>query len=279
MLKGAAKFGTKAEVKNVNSFRYIRAALEYEIGRQIEVLESGSRVVQESRLWNNAESRTYSMRSKEQAHDYRYFPEPDLVPVEPTAEILDAARSAMPELPAARAQRFERELGLPADRARLLAFRTELGDFYEQALMSDGAGLDPVALANWIPPLLERIGSDTDPAQTRVSPASLARLVQLVSARAVSQNAARDVLTALVAEGGDPATIVEREGLAPISGEGSGLAEIVAAALAADPAAAERVRTGNMKAIGPLVGYVMRETKGRADGGEVTRLIREQLGG
>jgi aspartyl-tRNA(Asn)/glutamyl-tRNA(Gln) amidotransferase subunit B len=192
--------------------------------------------------------------------------------------MLQAARTALPELPAARAERFEQELGLPSDRARLLAFRTELGDFYEQALRADGGSVDPVTLANWIPPLVERIGSDADPAQSRVTPAGLAALVQMVTSRAVSQSAARDVLRRLVEEGGDPAAIVEREGLAAIAAGDSGLEEIVAAAIEADPDAAEKVRAGNDRAIGPLVGYVMRETRGRADGGEVTRLIRERLG-
>ncbi len=167
--------------------------------------------------------------------------------------------------------------GLPAERARELAFRTELADYYEAALAADG--VDPVALANWIPALVERIGSDTDPAGTNVSPGGLATLVAMVSAREVSRDAAREVLTRLVAEGGDPREIVKREGLGAIGGEEDGLAEIVDRAIAADPAAAEKVRAGNMKAIGPLVGFVMRETKGRADGGEVTRLIRERLSG
>ena len=133
-----------------------------------------------------------------------------------------------------------------------------------------------MALANWIPQLVERIGSETDPAQSRVSAPVFAELVRLLSARTISRDAGRQVLSVLVAEGGEPAAIVEREGLAAMSGEDSGLADIVAAAIAADPDAAERVRGGNDKAIGPLVGYVMRETKGRADGGEVTRLIREK---
>jgi aspartyl-tRNA(Asn)/glutamyl-tRNA(Gln) amidotransferase subunit B len=275
---GSTELGTKTELKNMNSFRFLAHGVRAEIDRQIGLLRAGEPVLQETLHFDPRTERLTPLRSKEEAHDYRYFPEPDLVPILATAEMLEAARAALPELPAARAERFERELGLAADRARELAFRTELADYYEQALAADGADLDPVAVANWIPALVERIGSDTDPASTLVTPASLAGLVKLVTAKAVSQTAARDVLSTLVAEGGDPVAIVERDGLGALSADDSGLEQIVAAALAADPDAAEKVRAGNMKAIGPLVGYVMRETKGRADGGEVTRLIRAQLG-
>jgi aspartyl-tRNA(Asn)/glutamyl-tRNA(Gln) amidotransferase subunit B len=186
----------------------------------------------------------------------------------------------MSELPAARAERFERELELTAESAQLLAFRSELGDYFEQALL---AKADPApsaqALANWIAgDLVARLGDGEDPAESNVEPGALAALVGLVAEKKVSVGAGRQVLDKLVAEGGgDPAAIVEAEGLAAIGG-GDELAEIVAAALAANADAAERVRSGNEKAIGPIVGAVMRETKGRADGTEVTRLVHEQLG-
>jgi aspartyl-tRNA(Asn)/glutamyl-tRNA(Gln) amidotransferase subunit B len=275
---GTIPLGTKTELKNMNSFRFLAQGVKAEIERQRAILESGGAVVQETLHFDPETGRLTALRSKEEAHDYRYFPEPDLVPLEATPEMLAAARAALPELPAARAERFERELGLSAERAHEIAFKTELADFYEAALNADGGAVEPVALANWIAQLVERIGSDADPADCNVTPAALAGLVKLVSARAVSGGAAREVLTKLVESGGDPEAIVERDGLGAISAEDSGLAEIVAAALATDPVAAERVREGNAKAIGPLVGFVMRETKGRADGGEVTRLIREQLG-
>jgi len=235
-------------------------------------------VSQETLHFDPASGRITSLRSKEEAHDYRYFPEPDLVPLVVDDAMLAAARAELPELPSARADRFEETLGLPRDRARDLAFRTELGDYYEAALAAGGSDVDPIAVANWIPALVERIGSDADPASSKVSPGALAALAGMVAAKAVNQTAAREVLTMLVASGGEPAEVVEREGLGAIDAQDSGLAEIVAAAIAADPGAAEKVRGGNMKATGPLVGYVMRETKGRADGGEITRLIREQLG-
>jgi aspartyl-tRNA(Asn)/glutamyl-tRNA(Gln) amidotransferase subunit B len=273
---GTDELGTKTELKNMNSFRFLAQGVKAEIERQVALLRSGQPVLQETLHFDPGTGRISSLRSKEEAHDYRYFPEPDLVPLEATDAMLAAARAELPELPVARAERFERDLGLPAERARDLAFRRELADYYELAL--GAGGVDPVALANWIPSLVERIGSDADPAQSNVSAAALSELVTLVGERAVSRDAAREVLGLLVAEGGDPATIIEREGLGSLNAEDSDLAGVVAAAIAADSEAAEKVRGGNMKAVGPLVGYVMRETKGRADGGEINRLIREQLG-
>jgi aspartyl-tRNA(Asn)/glutamyl-tRNA(Gln) amidotransferase subunit B len=276
---GSDVLGTKTELKNMNSFRFLAQGVNAEIERQIALLEEGRPVVQETLHFDPTSGRITSLRSKEEAHDYRYFPDPDLVPVLATEEMIERARAELPELPAARAERFERDHGLSADRARELAFRAERADYFEAALAAgNGANVDPVALANWISLLVERIGADTDPASSRVSPASLATLVNMVAAKQVNRDAARDVLTRLVEEGGDPQAIVEREGLGAISAEDSGLSEVVAAAIAADPDAAEKVRAGNDKAIGPLTGYVMRETKGRADGGEVRRLILEQLG-
>jgi aspartyl-tRNA(Asn)/glutamyl-tRNA(Gln) amidotransferase subunit B len=273
---GSSQLGTKTELKNMNSFAFLERGVKAEIERQVDLLEAGERVFQETLHFDPRTGRLTPLRSKEEAHDYRYFPEPDLVPIVVDEAMRAAIEGALPELPAARAERFESELGLPGDRARELAFRTELADYFEAALAANG-GVEPVALANWIPALVERIGSDTDPAGTLVSPAGLATLVAMVSAKEVSRDAAREVLTRLVAEGGDPREIVQREGLGALGGEDSGLAEIVDRAIAADPDAAEKVRAGNMKAVGPLVGFVMRETKGRADGGEVTRLLRERL--
>jgi aspartyl-tRNA(Asn)/glutamyl-tRNA(Gln) amidotransferase subunit B len=272
---GSTELGTKTELKNMNSFRFLERGVRAEIERQIGLLQSGEAVVQETLHFDPVSGSLTPLRSKEEAHDYRYFPEPDLVPLVATEEMLEAARTALPELPADRAQRFERDLGLSSESARLLAFRTELGNYYERALAADGD--DAVALANWIPPLIERIGPDQDPAESNVSPESLAALAAMVGAKEVSRDAAREVLTILVTEGGDPRAIVEREGLGALGGEDDGLREIVDRAIASDPDAAEQVRSGNRRAIGPLVGFVMRETKGRADGGEVTRLIMERV--
>jgi aspartyl-tRNA(Asn)/glutamyl-tRNA(Gln) amidotransferase subunit B len=282
---GSQELGTKTELKNMNSFRFLERGVRAELERQVSLLRDGQSVIQETLHFDPGSGRLTPLRSKEEAHDYRYFPEPDLVPLTVDEELLAAARQAMPpELPAERAARFERELGLSAGRARELAFRAELGDYFERALGAGasvpdrGDATDPVELANWIPQLVERIGSDADPAQSKVAPESLAQLASMVRAKQVSRDAAREVLSRLVAEGGVPQAIVEREGLGALGGTEDGLADIVEAAIAADAAAAEQVRGGNQKALGPLVGYVMRETKGRADGGEVRRLILQRLG-
>ena len=279
---GSTELGTKAELKNMNSFRFLERGVKAEIERQTKLVEAGEPVLQETLHYDPATDRLTSLRSKEEAHDYRYFPEPDLVPLLVTDEIRAAAEAAIPELPAARMERFERELGLASGMARDLAFRRELADYYERALADAPPGkVTPVEVANWIPQLVERIGSGADPAESRVAAGALSALAAMVAAKEVSRDAARDVLTKLVEDGGDPAAIVESEGLGAISaddGDGNGLVAIVDAAIASDPDAAAKVKEGNMKAIGPLVGYVMRETKGRADGGEVTRLIRERVG-
>jgi aspartyl-tRNA(Asn)/glutamyl-tRNA(Gln) amidotransferase subunit B len=276
---GCTQLGTKTELKNMNSFRFLERGVRAELERQIGLLEDGGVVVQETLHFDPTSARLTSLRSKEEAHDYRYFPEPDLVPLAVSDEMREAIGARLPELPTARAQRFERELGLDPERAKELAFRRELADYYERALASADGGRDQaVAVANWIPQLVERIGSDADPADSRVEPGALATLASMVAARQVSRDAARDVLTRLVSDGGDPREVVVSEGLQAISSEdGDELQALVDSAIAADPDAAEKVRAGNMKAIGPLVGYVMRETKGRADGGEVTRLIRERV--
>jgi aspartyl-tRNA(Asn)/glutamyl-tRNA(Gln) amidotransferase subunit B len=284
---GSTELGTKTELKNMNSFRFLERGVRAEVQRQIELLESGEPVMQETlhfdpsaRPAGGGPGRLTTLRSKEEAHDYRYFPEPDLVPLLVDGEMLADARAALPELPAARAERFEREFGLPAERARELAFRRELADYFERAVQSpDGGAQTAVVIANWMPQLVERIGSDADPAESTVTPDALATLARMVAAKEISRDAGRQVLTELAQDGGEARPIVERDGLGALGdADDDQLHAIVDSAIAADPEAAAKVKAGNMKAIGPLVGYVMRETKGRADGGEVTRLIRERVG-
>jgi aspartyl-tRNA(Asn)/glutamyl-tRNA(Gln) amidotransferase subunit B len=271
---GEATLGTKTELKNMNSFRFLEQGIEAELRRQEGILRDGGEIEQETLHFDPQSKSLTSLRSKEEAHDYRYFPEPDLVPLAPTEEMLERARAAIPELPAQRAERFERDLELPADTAKLLAFRTELGDYFEEALAADSA--DARTLANWVRnELVQQLG-DTDPAQSKVTPAALAQLVGMVEGRSVSQSAAKEVLGVLVDEGGDPQKIVDERGLA-LADTGE-LESIVQRAMDADPDAVEAIRSGNQKAIGALMGAVMRETKGRADGKEVQRLIRERIG-
>jgi aspartyl-tRNA(Asn)/glutamyl-tRNA(Gln) amidotransferase subunit B len=271
---GRRELGTKTELKNMNSFRFLEKGVRAEIARQEALLRAGEDVVQETLHFDPRTEALTPLRSKEEAHDYRYFPEPDLTPVSITEEMLERARAALPELPAARAERFERDLGLSPDSARLLAWRAELGDYFETALATDG--VEPQPLANWVNELVARIEVE-DPAQSRVEPVALATLVGMVTGKQVTQNAAKQVLDQLVAEGGDPQAIVADRGLGAISG-GDTLAPIVQAALDANPGVADKLRAGNMKPMGAIVGFVMRETKGRADGGEVTRIVREKLG-
>jgi aspartyl-tRNA(Asn)/glutamyl-tRNA(Gln) amidotransferase subunit B len=273
---GSTELGTKTELKNMNSFRFLAQGVDAEIARQIAVVEGGGEVEQETLHFDPRTAAISSLRSKEQAHDYRYFPEPDLVPIAITPEMLEEARAAMPELPAARAERYETTLGLKPDRARELAFRVELGDFFEAALAADG-GAPAQVVSNWLGEVEKRLGSDADPAQTPLTPSALASLAALAEAKTVSSDSGRAVLDLLLSEGGDPAALVEREGLGAVGGDDT-LRPIVEAALAANAAAAEKIRGGNGKAIGPIIGFVMRETGGRADGGEVTRLVRELLG-
>jgi len=284
---GSDRLGVKTELKNMNSFRFIERGIRAEIARQQKILLGGGQVVQETlhfdpttRSAGGGAGAITSLRSKEEAHDYRYFPEPDLVPVAIEQHMLDTARASMSELPADRAERLQRELGLSAESAQTLAFRGELGDFFEAALAAPADPVAPVqALANWVAgELSARLpdGQD-DPSSSLVSPAALSALVGLVAAKRVSVGAGRQVLDRLIADGGEPQAIVEAEGLAAIEGSDQ-LAVLVSAAIAANADAAERVRQGNAKAIGPIVGHVMRETNGRAEGTEVSRLIHEQIG-
>ncbi|MDQ3408891.1 MAG: Asp-tRNA(Asn)/Glu-tRNA(Gln) amidotransferase subunit GatB [Actinomycetota bacterium] len=274
--EGTTELGVKTELKNMNSFRFLERGIRAEVARQIELLERGGEVVQETLHYDPRSERITSMRSKEEAHDYRYFPEPDLVPVRIEQAMLDEAHAAMPELPADRAARLEREHGLTEASAKQLAFRAELGDFFEEGLRGDG-DVPAQPLANWVTgELVARIG-DSDPGDSRIEPGALAALVGMLEDREVNQGGARQVLDRLVAEGGEPRAIVKSEGLGAIGGEDE-LSGVIDAALAANADAAAKIQGGNEKPMGAILGYVMRETKGRADGGEVTRLVREKLG-
>jgi len=276
----STELGTKTELKNMNSFRFLERGIEAELGRQRELIEGGGAVVQETLHFDPAGGALTSLRSKEEAHDYRYFPEPDLMPLAPTEEMLSAAREALPELPAARAERYREQLGLTEEAAVQLAADPETAEYFEQAAHA-AEEVEARVVANWVigelAAALRQDGGEAGAAGSRVEPVALAKLVAMVQAKQISHGAGKTVLAALVAEGGDPAQVVEREGLAQIA-DSSELEAIVATAIEADPEAAEQVRAGNQKAIGAIVGAVMRETRGRADGGEVNRLIREQLG-
>jgi aspartyl-tRNA(Asn)/glutamyl-tRNA(Gln) amidotransferase subunit B len=276
---GSDELGTKAELKNMNSFRFLERGIDAELVRQRDLLEAGEPVVQETLHFDPVSGQLTPLRSKEEAHDYRYFPEPDLVPLAPSEEMIREARESLPELPGARAGRYQ-EMGLAAEMATLLAGDPETAEYFERALQA-ADGVEPRVIANWVTgeltALLREGGGEGGPSDSKVDPDALARLAAMVQKRSISHGAGKQVLATLAAEGGDPAEIVEREGLAQISDAGE-LEVIVERAIEAEPEAAEQVRSGNWKAIGRIVGVVMRETKGRADGGAVQALIREKLG-
>jgi aspartyl-tRNA(Asn)/glutamyl-tRNA(Gln) amidotransferase subunit B len=262
----------------MNSFRFLQRGVEAELARQRELIEAGGTVEQETLHFDPASGSLTSLRSKEEAHDYRYFPEPDLVPLAPTEEMLREAREALPELPAERIARYE-EMGVSADVALTLATDPRTAGYFEN-VVEEADGIEPRVLANWVTgelaAALRQAEVEGGAADSRVSPPALAALVRLVGEKKISHGSGKTVLAAMVVEGGDPEAIVEREGLAQMSDSGE-LEAIVEKAMAENADAVEKIREGNGKAIGAIVGAVMRETKGRADGGEVNRLIQEKL--
>jgi aspartyl-tRNA(Asn)/glutamyl-tRNA(Gln) amidotransferase subunit B len=278
---GSEQLGTKTELKNMNSFRFLQRGVEAELERQRELIGAGGTVTQETLHFDPQSGSLTSLRSKEESHDYRYFPEPDLVPLAPTEEMLRAAREALPELPAARIARYVGEMGLAEDVAATLATDPETAEFFERVDAAAG-GVESRVVANWVTgelaAALRQADGEASAAESKVTPDSLAALVALVQGKKISHGSGKTVLAALVVEGGDPAAIVEREGLAQMAADDGELESIVDAAIAANAAAVEQIRAGNEKAIGAVVGHVMRETKGRADGGEVNRLIRSKIG-
>jgi aspartyl-tRNA(Asn)/glutamyl-tRNA(Gln) amidotransferase subunit B len=275
---GSDELGVKTELKNMNSFRFLERGIEAELARQRELIEGGEEVVQETLHFHPEDGSLTPLRSKEYAHDYRYFPEPDLVPVVPTEAMLKEARESLPELPAHRRDRYLTEIGLSEEAASTLAFNAEIGEYFEKAVAA-GDGAPAKAIANWVTGELVaalRQAGEEDPLASKATPQAVAALAGLVEAKTISHGAGKQVLAKLVESGGDPAEIVESEGLARIS-DSSELEGIVDRAIEAEPDAAEQVRQGNEKAIGRIVGAVMRESKGRADGGTVTKLIKERL--
>ena len=278
---GSDTLGVKTELKNMNSFRFLERGIEAELERQRGLLDAGEAVEQETLHFDPDDGSLTPLRSKEYSHDYRYFPEPDLVPVAPTEQMIAAAREALPELPAARRDRYVEEIGIPEEAATTFAFQEQWGSYFESALAAaKGDGASPAAIANWVTGDLVaglRHAGEDDPLASKATPEAVAQLAALVEAKTISHGSGKQVLTKLIAEGGDPAAIVESEGLAQISDTGE-LDSIVEAAIEAEPEAAEAVRGGNPKAAGRIMGRVMKETQGRADGGEVNRLIGEKLG-
>ncbi|MSP63731.1 MAG: Asp-tRNA(Asn)/Glu-tRNA(Gln) amidotransferase subunit GatB [Myxococcales bacterium] len=274
---GDVAYGTRTELKNMNSFKHVQAAIEYEVARQTEVLESGQRVVQETRLWDEGRGTSHPMRSKEQAHDYRYFPEPDLPPLVVTEAEIEALRSSLPELPLARRARFMDRLGLSPQDAALLTAEREIADYYEQVVAA-GPSCDPKRAANWVGgELLRELHRDERPiAQSPVSPTALAELIALVAGGTISGKIAKDVLATMYASGESSKEIVAREGLLQVSDE-SELLRVCQKVIEANPKQVEKFRGGNDKLLGFFVGQAMKETGGRAHPERVNQILRRLL--
>ncbi|HYE92006.1 MAG TPA: Asp-tRNA(Asn)/Glu-tRNA(Gln) amidotransferase subunit GatB [Terriglobales bacterium] len=274
--RGATALGTKVEIKNLNSFRNVQRALEFEVKRQAQAMESGERIVQETRLFDADHGYTRSMRTKEFAHDYRYFPEPDLVPLKLDDAFIEGVRRELPELARARRQRFVTEYALPPYDADVLTQSRALGDYFEAAVKA-GASAKPAA--NWvISELLRVVPADDDEAiaAAPVPPAHLAGLIKLIDDGTISGKIAKDVFERMVASREDAATIVTREGLTQMADTGA-LATIVDQVIAQNPKAIADWKAGKAAAAKSLVGQVMKATQGKANPAIVNKLIEEKL--
>jgi aspartyl-tRNA(Asn)/glutamyl-tRNA(Gln) amidotransferase subunit B len=260
---GAAEFGTKTELKNMNSFRFVRQALEYEIRRQRALLSEGREIVQETRLWDAHKGQTFSMRGKEEAHDYRYFPDPDLMPVRIEPAWLESLRASLPELPTARAERFQKELGLPAYDAEVLTSDKALADYFEAVLKEFP---QPKQVSNWImvEVMRELKKEEAGVASLKVSPRDLGRLLALVDRGAISGKIAKTVFEEMIATGREPEAIVAEKGLAQISDAGA-LEDQAREILAAHPKEVADYKAGKTKVMGFFVGQLMKKTKGQAN--------------
>ena len=273
--RGTEPLGTKTEVKNVNSFKYARAVIDYEFGRQVRALESGDRIVQETRLWDADRSVTRTMRTKEGAHDYRYFPEPDLPPIRVSRDWIDRVRAEIPELPAAKRSRLEKEYGLTGGDAKVLAADPAMADFFEAAAKKSGK---PRPVANWVVNDLNRILNERSIGleAVKTTPEGLAELVGLVEASTVTGANAKATFDEMVATGRGPAEIIKEKGLGRLSDDGA-IEDACRKAIESKAKAAEDFRKGKDAALKALVGDVMRRTKGRADPGLVDRALRRLL--
>ncbi len=278
---GSEPLGTKAEVKNMNSMKSVRDAIAYEIARQIALVEGGGRVVQETRQWNQEQGVTQSMRSKEEAHDYRYFPDPDLAPLELSTDFVESLRRTLPELPEARRARYEGRLGLSAYDAGVLTAERTLTDYFDAALNAIDEASRPGAakpLANWLTTeLLGRLNAlKKDLEDSPISPEHLADLVRLIQKGVVNSKAAKIVFDEMFASGGDPASIVKAKGLLQVEDEGE-ILRWVEEILAANPKIVADIKAGKESALGALVGQVMKKSGGRANPPAVNRLLRQKL--
>ena len=274
---GQEKFGTRTETKNLNSFRFVQQAITYEIARQTEDLLDGKRIVQETRLWDSIKKNTYSMRSKEEAHDYRYFPDPDLPVVRIPADFVEQISSQLPELPDAKKQRFIESFGLSTYDAEVLVADKHVAEYFEKVV---AAKADPKLVCNWISGELMRIMNENkaDIRNVGIPAGSLASLIQFLQEGSISGKIAKTVFEEMVQSGKDPATIIKVRGLKQVSDEGD-LRGLLETLLNNNPKQVEQYRAGKTQIKGFFVGQVMKETKGQANPQIVNQLLEELLNG
>jgi aspartyl-tRNA(Asn)/glutamyl-tRNA(Gln) amidotransferase subunit B len=272
---GAKEYGTRAEVKNVNSFKFVQKALEYEIKRQAQILDEGGRVVQETRLFDSAKGVTFSMRSKEEAHDYRYFPEPDLVPVVTSTETIEAIRRTITELPEAKRDRFVKEYGLPEYDADMLTQSRAMAAYYEEAARLSGL---PKVISNWMMGELMRLlnaeGKEIEDCPVR--PDRLAGMVKMINDGTISTKIAKTVFEDMYGTGKDAETVVKEKGLVQVSDSGA-IENIIADVIKANPAQHADYKGGKDKLFGFFVGQVMKASKGKANPEMVNELLKKKL--
>ena len=274
---GQEKFGTRTETKNLNSFRFVQQAITYEIARQTEELLDGKRIVQETRLWDSVKKNTYSMRSKEEAHDYRYFPDPDLPVVRISSDFVEQIRNQLPELPDAKKQRFMESFGLSTYDAEVLVADKQVAEYFEEVV---AAKADPKLVCNWISGELMRLMNENkvDIRNVGIPAKSLASLIQFLQEGSISGKIAKTVFEEMVQSGKDPATVIEVRGLKQVSDEGA-LRGLLETLLSNNPKQVEQFRAGKTQIKGFFVGQVMKETKGQANPQIVNQLLEELLNG
>lgn len=272
---GQQELGTKAELKNMNSFRNVQRGLEYEQQRQAEILDNGGTIVQETRRWDDANARTLSMRGKEEAHDYRYFPDPDLIKLKISREWVSEIRSTIPELPDARQARYVQEYGLPSYDAGVLTASKDVSDFFQKAV---AAGADAKLVSNWM--MSDVMGylnaEQMELKDIKMTAEGLGEMVKLIEKGTISTKIAKTVFKEMLETGKEPAKIVEEKGLVQISDEGA-ILKIVQEAIANNPQSVEDFKAGKTQAVGFLVGQVMKASKGKANPGLVNKMLQEEL--
>ncbi|MFN7554116.1 Asp-tRNA(Asn)/Glu-tRNA(Gln) amidotransferase subunit GatB [Microcystis sp.] len=275
--KGTEKFGTKVEIKNMNSFSAIQKAIEYEIDRQIEAIENGELIVQETRLWEEATQRTISMRKKEGSSDYRYFPEPDLPPLEVSPEQLKAWAEELPELPARKRRRYEEEFGLSAYDARVLTDDRTVAEYFETAVI---AGANAKLVANWISQDIAAYLNNNKLMITEIAlqASDLAELVKLIETGTISGKIAKEILPELLTQGGSPKALVQKKGLIQIS-DTSAIEKLIEEIIAAHPSELEKFRAGKTNLKGFFVGQVMKKSGGKADPKLTSQILDQKLSG